>query len=124
MSACGDRRATEHGFTLLELLVAITLLGLLMAALFGGLRLGARVWETADADRFLQTVANAPMLNLPIVTGAAHRAAPLDPRLQHPPATPRPHPATADQPARYEQPPGNTKAFQLKIIIWVSLRRI
>jgi general secretion pathway protein J len=49
MSACGDRRATEHGFTLLELLVAITLLGLLMAALFGGLRLGARVWETADA---------------------------------------------------------------------------
>ncbi len=39
----------EHGFTLLELLAAITLLGLLMAALFGGLRLGARVWETADA---------------------------------------------------------------------------
>jgi general secretion pathway protein J len=42
-------RAAEHGFTLLELLAAITLLGLLMAALFGGLRLGARVWETADA---------------------------------------------------------------------------
>jgi general secretion pathway protein J len=40
---------TERGFTLLELLVAITLLGLLMAALFGGLRLGTRVWETADA---------------------------------------------------------------------------
>ena len=39
----------EHGFTLLELLAAITLLGLLMAVLFGGLRLGARVWETADA---------------------------------------------------------------------------
>jgi general secretion pathway protein J len=49
MSACGDQRAAEHGFTLLELLVAITLLGLLMTALFGGLRLGARVWETADA---------------------------------------------------------------------------
>jgi general secretion pathway protein J len=47
-----DRRggqAAEHGFTLLELLAAITLLGLLMAVLFGGLRLGARVWETADA---------------------------------------------------------------------------
>jgi general secretion pathway protein J len=45
------RRAlqAEHGFTLLELLAAITLLGLLMAVLFGGLRLGARVWETADA---------------------------------------------------------------------------
>jgi general secretion pathway protein J len=49
MSASGDPRPAEHGFTLLELLVAITLLGLLMAALFGGLRLGARVWETADA---------------------------------------------------------------------------
>jgi general secretion pathway protein J len=49
MSDCGDPQAAEHGFTLLELLVAITLLGLLMAALFGGLRLGARVWETADA---------------------------------------------------------------------------
>jgi general secretion pathway protein J len=43
------RRAAEHGFTLLELLAAITLLGLLMAVLFGGLRLGQRVWETADA---------------------------------------------------------------------------
>jgi general secretion pathway protein J len=41
------RRA--HGFTLLELLVAITLLGVLMAALFGALRLGARVWESSDA---------------------------------------------------------------------------
>ena len=37
--------AGAAGFTLLELLVAITLLGLLMAALFGGLRLGARAWD-------------------------------------------------------------------------------
>ena len=36
------------GFTLLELLIAITLLGLLMAALFGGLRLGARAWERGE----------------------------------------------------------------------------
>ena len=49
MSRRRGPRAAEHGFTLLELLVAIMLLGLLMAALFGGLRLGARVWETADA---------------------------------------------------------------------------
>jgi general secretion pathway protein J len=43
------RHVPQRGFTLLELLVAITLLGVLMAALFGALRLGARVWETGDA---------------------------------------------------------------------------
>ncbi len=32
----------------MELLVAMTLLGILMAALFGGLRLGVRVWEASD----------------------------------------------------------------------------
>jgi general secretion pathway protein J len=43
------RAATASaGFTLLELLIAITLLGLLMAALFGGLRLGARAWERSE----------------------------------------------------------------------------
>jgi general secretion pathway protein J len=48
----GAKRA--NGFTLLELLIAMTLLGLLMLGLFGGLRLGARVWEAGDsrsADR-------------------------------------------------------------------------
>jgi len=42
--SCGGR-STEAGFTLVEVLVAITLLALLMALLAGGLRLGARVWE-------------------------------------------------------------------------------
>ena len=37
----------EQGFTLLEILVAVTLLGLLMAALFGGVRLGVRAWEAS-----------------------------------------------------------------------------
>jgi general secretion pathway protein J len=44
----GARRRSSAGFTLLELLIAITLLGLLMAALFGGLRLGARAWDRSE----------------------------------------------------------------------------
>jgi general secretion pathway protein J len=43
------RAAAERGFTLLEILVAITLLGLLMAALLGGVRLGVRAWEMSGA---------------------------------------------------------------------------
>ena len=42
------RKGHEHGFTLLEVLIAMTLLGLLMVVLFGGLRLGVRAWETGD----------------------------------------------------------------------------
>ncbi len=36
------------GFTLVELLVAITLLGLISVLLAGGLRFGARVWESGN----------------------------------------------------------------------------
>jgi general secretion pathway protein J len=39
----------QRGFTLLELLIAITLLGLIMTMAFSGLRLGTRAWEAADA---------------------------------------------------------------------------
>ena len=39
--------AAERGFTLIEILVAVMLLGLLMAALFGGVRLGVRAWEAS-----------------------------------------------------------------------------
>ena len=38
----------QGGFTLLELLVAMTLLGIIMMLLFGGLRLGTRAWESGD----------------------------------------------------------------------------
>jgi general secretion pathway protein J len=41
--------ARQQGFTLLELLLAMTLLGLIMAALAGGLQLGVRVWEAGEA---------------------------------------------------------------------------
>jgi general secretion pathway protein J len=41
--------ARERGFTLIEVLIAMTLLGLLMAMLSGGLRLGTRAWEASDA---------------------------------------------------------------------------
>lgn len=37
------------GFTLLELLIAMTLLGFILALLFGGLRLGSRSWDAGDA---------------------------------------------------------------------------
>jgi general secretion pathway protein J len=40
----------SRGFTLLELLIAITLLGLLAGLLFGGLSFGVRVWEKGDAE--------------------------------------------------------------------------
>ena len=40
----------EGGFTLLEMLIAMTLLGLVMAMVFGGLRLGARAWEASDTS--------------------------------------------------------------------------
>lgn len=40
------RRTRSAGFTLLELLVALALLGLLATMSLGGVRLGARTWET------------------------------------------------------------------------------
>ncbi|MHC4984319.1 MAG: type II secretion system protein GspJ [Planctomycetota bacterium] len=49
MIAARPRRRTAGGFTLVELLVALTLTGLIFVALFGGLRFGARTWETGIA---------------------------------------------------------------------------
>ena len=43
-----DRPTGQRGFTLIEILVAMTLLGVVMVLLFGGLRLGTRVWESGD----------------------------------------------------------------------------
>lgn len=49
MSTTGNRPATQMGFTLLEVLIALTLLSLMMVVLFGGLRFGARGWDAAEA---------------------------------------------------------------------------
>lgn len=39
----------QHGFTLVELLIALALISLITLLLFSGLRLGARTWEAVDA---------------------------------------------------------------------------
>jgi general secretion pathway protein J len=48
MTGARPGRRTNGGFTLVELLVAMTLLGLIFVALFGGLRFGARTWEAGN----------------------------------------------------------------------------
>ncbi len=56
------RKTAAAGFTLAELLVAMTLLGLISVALFGGLRFGARAWEVgmqrADEQSQVEAVQN------------------------------------------------------------------
>lgn len=42
------QRARSAGFTLVELLVGLTLLALLSVLLFGGFRFGLRAWESGD----------------------------------------------------------------------------
>jgi general secretion pathway protein J len=44
-----QRRRGEAGFTLVELLVTLVVLGLFLSLLFGGLRFGTRVWEATGA---------------------------------------------------------------------------
>ena len=41
-------RWRQQGFTLLELLIALTLLGFILVLLFGGLRLGVRSWDVSQ----------------------------------------------------------------------------
>ena len=42
------RARRAHGFTLLELMIGLALLGLIMSVLFAGLQLAARNWDAAD----------------------------------------------------------------------------
>ena len=48
-----ERARHERGFTLIEVLIAITLLGMIVMMLFGGIRLGTRAWETSS-DRTVE----------------------------------------------------------------------
>jgi general secretion pathway protein J len=43
------RRREPKGFTLLELLAALTLLGMVLALVFQGIRLGGKSWENGEA---------------------------------------------------------------------------
>ena len=45
----------QAGFTLIELLVVLSILGMLMVALFGGLRFGNRAWERSLEETAIQS---------------------------------------------------------------------
>ena len=66
LSTANPDEKGQAGFTLVELLIAMTLLALIVAALFGGLRLGARAWE-AGAQR------NSDLARLEVVQGLLRR---------------------------------------------------
>lgn len=50
------RRRRRDGFTLLELLLAISILSMITAAIMGGIRLGTRAWDTTRASDSLDEV--------------------------------------------------------------------
>lgn len=53
------KRRRPNGFTLLELLLAISLLSLITASIMGGVHLGRRSWETSRASESLDEVESA-----------------------------------------------------------------
>lgn len=63
----------RNGFTLLELLLAISLLSLITGAILGGLHLGRRAWEASRASESLDEVENT----LRAVTTLFSRAVPV-----------------------------------------------
>jgi len=42
--------AIQNGFTLLELLISLTIVGLILVLVFGSLRIGARAWEKGEKN--------------------------------------------------------------------------
>lgn len=53
------KRRVPDGFTLLELLLAISLLSLITASIMGGVHLGRRSWDTSRASEALDEVESA-----------------------------------------------------------------
>lgn len=45
-----DWTPASTGFTLLELLISLTIVGVILVIIFGSLRIGARAWEKGEAD--------------------------------------------------------------------------
>src|SRR5208283_1811091 len=53
------RRHARAGFTLLEMLLAITLLSMIVTAIIGGLHLGRRAWETGKTYETVSEIEEA-----------------------------------------------------------------
>ncbi|MBW2050033.1 MAG: prepilin-type N-terminal cleavage/methylation domain-containing protein [Deltaproteobacteria bacterium] len=45
-----DHRSSVAGFTLLELLISLSIVGLILIIVFGALRIGSRAWERGERD--------------------------------------------------------------------------
>jgi general secretion pathway protein J len=71
----------DAGFTLVELLIALTLVGLLATLVFGGVRLAARAWGRTD-DRVAEAADRWAVANVlrDAITGAYPAFASPDPR--------------------------------------------
>src|SRR6056297_1786767 len=46
----GARFQNRQGFTLIEVLISITLIGVIMVLIFGGLRISVNAWETGEKN--------------------------------------------------------------------------
>src|SRR3989442_9212166 len=91
------RRRGERGFTLLELIIALAIVGALLAVAFGGLRGALAAWtqgeDRAEAHQHLRSI--ALILSRALAGGYPHRPGP---GLAPPPLLPFPGPAEPLQP--------------------------